>query len=72
MSRFYVPPECVSGGKIVIRGDELHHARDVMRLASGDRIAVFDGTGREYRGVILKVDKEQMIVAIEKTVERND
>ena len=72
MNRFYVPPECVAGGKIMIRGDELHHARDVMRLASGDRIAVFDGTGREYRGVILKVDKEQMIVAIEKTVERKD
>ncbi|MDD5072483.1 MAG: 16S rRNA (uracil(1498)-N(3))-methyltransferase [Candidatus Omnitrophica bacterium] len=72
MSRFYVPPECVAGGKIIIRGDELHHARDVMRLAAGDGIAVFDGTGKEYHGVILDVDKEQMTVAVEKTVERKD
>ena len=70
MSRFYVPSECVSGGKITVRGDELHHARDVMRLASGDAIVVFDGTGKEYHGVILKVDKGQMAVEIKKTVER--
>ncbi len=72
MSRFYVPPGCVAGGKIIIRGDELHHARDVMRLAAGDGISVFDGTGREYSGIILKVDKEQMAVEIKKTVERKD
>lgn len=70
MSRFYVPPECVAGGKIIIRGGELHHARDVMRLAENDEITVFDGTGREYCGLILRVDKGQMTVAIKKTVER--
>ncbi|MDD4879764.1 MAG: 16S rRNA (uracil(1498)-N(3))-methyltransferase [Candidatus Omnitrophica bacterium] len=70
MSRFYVPPECVADGKIMIRGDELHHARDVMRLASGDVIAAFDGSGKEYHGVILDVGKEQMTVRIDKTIER--
>ncbi len=70
MSRFYVPPECVAGGKIIIRGEELHHAKDVMRLAVGDGIVVFDGTGKEYHGVVLKVDKERMAVEIKKTVER--
>lgn len=70
MSRFYVPPECVADGKIIIRGKELHHAKDVMRLAAGDAIAVFDGTGKEYHGVIQKADKEQMIIAIEKTLEQ--
>ncbi len=70
MSRFYVPPECVTIGKIIIRGGELHHARDVMRLATGDAIVVFDGTGKEYHGIIQKVDKEQMTVTIKKTVER--
>lgn len=70
MSRFYVPPECVSGGKIIIRGDELHHARDVMRLAADDEITVFDGTGKEYRGIIREIDKGQMVIAIEETLER--
>lgn len=70
MSRFYVPPKCVADGKIIIRGNELHHAKDVMRLASGDAIAVFDGTGKEYHGVIQKADKEQMTIAIQKTLER--
>lgn len=70
MSRFYVPPECVTGGKIMIRGGELHHARDVMHLAAGDAIVVFDGTGKEYHGIIQKVDKERMTVTIKKTAER--
>lgn len=70
MSRFYVPPECVSGAKIIIRGDELHHARDVMRLAADDEITVFDGTGKEYHGIIRQVDKGQMVITIEKTLER--
>ena len=70
MSRFYVPPECVAGGKIMIRGGELHHARDVMRLAAGDAIVVFDGTGKEYHGIIQKIDKGQMTVTIKKTAER--
>lgn len=70
MSRFYAPPECVTGGKIIIHGEELHHARDVMRLAAGDEIVVFDGSGKEYHGVIQKVDKERMTVTIKKTVER--
>jgi len=65
-----VPPESVSNGKIIIRGDELHHAKDVMRLAAGDAIVVFDGTGKEYQGVIERVNKEQMTVTIEKTLER--
>lgn len=70
MSRFYVPPDSVSNGKIIIRGDELHHAKDVMRLGAGDEIVVFDGTGKEYYGIIEKADRERMIASIEKTVER--
>lgn len=70
MSRFYVPPECITGGKIVIRGGELHHARDVMRHAAGDAIVIFDGTGKEYHGVIQESGKEQMTVTIKKTVEK--
>jgi len=70
MSRFFVPPESVTGQRIMIRGEELHHARDVMRLVKGDAIVVFDGSGKEYHGIIEGVGKQEMAVAINKTVER--
>lgn len=70
MSRFYASPECICEGKIILRGREAHHARDVMRLEPGDDITVFDGTGREYSGVIDKIAKEEIVIRIKKILER--
>lgn len=69
MSRFYASPDSVSEGRIILRGREAHHARDVMRLKAGDDIMVFDGTGKEYAGVIDKALKEELIIKINRTVE---
>lgn len=64
MSRFFIPKGSVSGSRITVKGDELHHARDVMRLREGDKITVFDGTGMEYTGTIDKVGKMEMTAVI--------
>lgn len=70
MSRFYAPPESVSKDRIILRGREAHHARDVMRLKAGDEIMVFDGAGREYAGIIDKISREELMIKISKTIER--
>ncbi len=70
MSRFYVSPGSVLKDKVVIRGKEAHHARDVMRLKAGDKIVVFDGTGKEYAGVIERAGKEELVARIDKVTER--
>jgi 16S rRNA (uracil1498-N3)-methyltransferase len=70
MSRFYAPPGSVSGGNIILRGREAHHAKDVIRLKAGDEIAVFDGTGKEYSGVIDKILKEEVVIKINKTSQK--
>lgn len=70
MSRFYASPDSVSEGRIILRGREAHHAKDVMRLKAGDEIVVFDGTGKEYASVIDKVLKEELIIKINETFER--
>lgn len=66
MSRFFVPKGSVSNGIITVTGDELHHARDVMRLREGDQITVFDGTGKEYTGTIGKVGKAGLSAVVNK------
>jgi 16S rRNA (uracil1498-N3)-methyltransferase len=49
MNRFYCKFSDVQGDKIMI-GDlkELHHLKDVLRLKSGEKAAIFDDQGNEY------------------------
>ena len=64
MSRFYVPKESVQGARIVIGGDEAHHIADVMRLKPSDKIVAFDGTGKEYDGVIKTIKAKSVVIEI--------
>jgi len=41
-----------------LSADEAHHLTHVLRLRFGDEIAVFDGSGREYRARIERVSRE--------------
>lgn len=52
--RFYAPPEAFNSDvtTAVLAGDEARHLRDVLRLAAGDEVFLFDGFGTEYRCVV--------------------
>ena len=67
MSRFFVSPEAVKGNSIIIGGREAHHILDVLRLKRSDQVVVFDGTGREYTGVISNISSNALTVEITKT-----
>lgn len=69
MSRFYVPKGSVHGKKIVISGEEAHHIIDVMRLKPSDAIVAFDGTGKEYAGLIASVAGKSVVVDIVRILE---
>jgi len=64
MSRFYAPGENIKGNLIHIDGQEARHILNVMRLGSGDKVVVFDGTGKEYAGFIKEVKSKSLIVEI--------
>lgn len=42
---FLVPPAAVSDDRVVLRGDDAHHLRVVLRAGPGDLVSVADGTG---------------------------
>lgn len=67
MSRFFVPKESVKGNKIYITGLEAHHILDVMRLKASDEVVVFDGTGKEYTGIVTTADRRSLEVEIKST-----
>ena len=54
MHRFYLAPNDWSSATLT--GSEAHHARDVLRLQPGARVALFDGQGREGTAEISALD----------------
>ena len=62
MSRFYVSPDSIKGGKIYVERKESHHIIDVMRLKDGDSFTVFDGSGKEYQGEIDSVKNKSVVI----------
>ena len=71
LPRFFVPQPRIRGRTITIDDrQELHHIRDVLRLGVGDRVACFDGKGREYEGVIARSAPKGVVVRVERVVER--
>src|SRR3954452_18738576 len=38
--------------------EEARHLSQVLRLGAGDEIAIFDGTGREYRALVDRVARD--------------
>ena len=72
MHRFFIPPEWIDGNRVVMRGRQVHQLRDVLRLGGGDRIAVLDGSGREYQVELEKVDRGSasgIVTAVSTTAE---
>lgn len=69
MSRFFVPKDMVKAGKIVITGKEAHHILDVMRIKKADKVTTFDGSGREYVGIVKETDRRSLVVEIIETRE---
>src|SRR5687767_3188710 len=54
----FLAPELGSEGEIaVLPADESHHLTRVLRLVAGDRVAVFDGRGREFAAEIERADR---------------
>ena len=66
MSRFYVKPEQVKESRIYVDGPEAHHILDVMRLKKGDQTFIFDGTGKDYFGIIEETTRTSLVIKIEK------
>lgn len=67
LSRFFVPGHSVDGNVISVTGEEAHHIADVMRLKVKDKVITFDGTGKEYIGVIKEVGKKSVIIEVTDT-----
>lgn len=57
-ARLFVDAGLAAGHEVVLPADQAHYLRNVLRLASGDMVALFNGRDGEFRAVIAQADKK--------------
>jgi 16S rRNA (uracil1498-N3)-methyltransferase len=64
--RFYAPPAAFAADKksVTLSQEETRHARDVLRLQTGEEIFVFDGAGREFHCAVQGFNKNSMSLTV--------
>lgn len=62
--RVFVPATPHPSDRVVLDPDESHHVARVLRLKSGDAVAVFDGRGGEWDATIDELTKERVSVVV--------
>lgn len=55
-------PDCAGDAAIEVTGDAAHHLRQVLRVAPGDAVGLFDGRGHEWAGQVESVSKQSVRV----------
>ncbi len=59
MYQFFVEPEQIQGKEILIRGGDVNHIKNVLRMRAGQELAVSNGVdGREYRCGIVALEED--------------
>lgn len=66
MRRFFSPQELEAGKSVVISGSDAMHISRVLRLKTGDMIAVFDGRGHAFECRITSVSHDAVAAMVEK------
>jgi 16S rRNA (uracil1498-N3)-methyltransferase len=64
--RFYVPPADWSAENVILSPEESRHAAQVLRLAPGAPVEIFDGTGRVAEAVVANVGRRLVELRIER------
>jgi len=65
MNRFFVNQNQIEDQVIrIVRKEDIHHIKTVLRLRAGDRIEISDGKQLEYEGIIGQYDPDGLKVEI--------
>ena len=69
MHRFFINGDTIKNNEITIRGSDVRHIRDVLRLKPGSLITAVDGLSVEYAAAIKEIGKDKITCDIK---EKND
>lgn len=60
MHRFFVSPNAIGRGRVLIQGQQAHHIRNVLRMTPGEHIIVLDDSGWEMEVELTEVEPYQI------------
>lgn len=63
--RFYCPGELCPGQVIELPANIAHHAARVLRLEQGDKLALFNGKGGEFRAAVTRIGKHSAAALVD-------
>ena len=69
-TRLFVPLPLKPGSRVTLSREQLHKVRNVLRLESGERVGVFNGTDGEWNGCLEKDGRVRLDAPIRR--QRND
>jgi len=64
MTRFFVRPDQFASGLVSLEADDAHHLRVVLHVQPGQKIAVLDGSGREWPATLLELGKTKAMARL--------
>jgi 16S rRNA (uracil1498-N3)-methyltransferase len=67
MDRRFFSESPILGPDVVLEGPEAHHLIHVVRLAVGDTVSLFDGSGNEFQAVIRQISKNKAYLTANET-----
>lgn len=56
--------QALSPGELVLEREQAHHARDVLRLAAGAELELFDDGGATSIATVIRCDRSGVVVAV--------
>lgn len=69
MSRVFVSDNLKDNSTLEIQGEKHHYLKNVLRMKSGDSLFLFNGSNKEYKATISRIEKNQTIVQIQEGYE---
>ena len=64
MHHFFVPEDNLLDGRIIIRGDDVNHIRNVLRMTLGEKLAISCGKGVEYICAVEELQEDAVTARI--------
>ncbi len=64
MHRFFVSADNITGETAYIDKQEARHIKKVLRLKAGDEVILFDGSGQEYKALLMESEKNNLFARI--------
>lgn len=61
-ARLYIEADLISGASVAVSSDQAHYLRNVLRLAKGAQVAVFNGHDGEWTAQIAELTKKSCLL----------